>query len=189
MHELGLDYERRLIGPRTGETQTEEFLRLNPGGKIPVLQDGDLVLTESAAINNYLARTYANKQVLIPPDNCAQRAKYDQWCFFALTELDAQSLYIVHKHTTLARFYDQAPVAVEVAKQTFLRQCGVLDAALSDQRSWILGEDFCGADILLANCLAWGDGYQLPLTDTVRAYMKRTTSRNCYQDAIVASEA
>ena len=49
-HELELDYEPRLIGSRTGETQTNAFRALNPKGKIPVLEDDDLVLTESGAI-------------------------------------------------------------------------------------------------------------------------------------------
>ena len=55
LHELGLDYEMHLIGSRTGETETPEFRALNPRGKIPVLQDGDLTLAESAAIITYLA--------------------------------------------------------------------------------------------------------------------------------------
>ncbi|MGY2934884.1 glutathione S-transferase [Bradyrhizobium sp. GM6.1] len=41
MHELGLAYEIKPIGPRTGETKTAEYTRLNPRQKIPLLQDGD----------------------------------------------------------------------------------------------------------------------------------------------------
>ena len=67
LHELDLDYEKRLIGARTGETHTSAFLRLNPGGKIPVLEDGELVLTESAAIITYLAEKYGQGTGLVPP--------------------------------------------------------------------------------------------------------------------------
>ena len=49
LHELGLEYERHPIGSRTGETQTPEFTKLNPREKIPLLQDGDLTVAESAA--------------------------------------------------------------------------------------------------------------------------------------------
>ena len=56
--ELGLDYEKRPIGSRTGETRNPEFTKLNPREKIPVLQDGQLILAESAAIVTYLAETY-----------------------------------------------------------------------------------------------------------------------------------
>ena len=44
LHELGLPYEKRLVGSRTGETQTDEFLRMHPAGKIPVLEDGEFVV-------------------------------------------------------------------------------------------------------------------------------------------------
>ena len=50
MHELGLAYETRPIGPRTGETKTAEYTALNPRQKIPLLQDGDFCIGESAAI-------------------------------------------------------------------------------------------------------------------------------------------
>ena len=48
--ELGLDYKLFPIGPRTGETRTEEFSLLNPKQKIPLMEDGDFVLSESLSI-------------------------------------------------------------------------------------------------------------------------------------------
>ena len=50
LHELGLDYECRPILPRTGETKTQEYTRLNPRQKIPLLQDDDVTIAESPAI-------------------------------------------------------------------------------------------------------------------------------------------
>ena len=50
LHELGLKYEMRPIQPRTGETKTAEFTALSPRQKIPLLQDDDLTMGESAAI-------------------------------------------------------------------------------------------------------------------------------------------
>ena len=187
LHELGVSYEKRLIGPRTGETQTDEFLGLNPAGKIPVLQDGALVLTESAAIITYLGETYGRGTGLVPSAASKLRAKYDQWCFFAMTELDAQSLYIVRKHIALSYLYGEAPAAVSVAKQTFSRQAGVLEHALADHREWILGSTFTGADILLAGCLSWGASYELALSGSLSDYLSRATNRDAYRDAIVAS--
>src|ERR1043165_8720091 len=58
LHELGLTYERKPILPRTGETETPEYTALNPRQKVPLLQDGSLVIGESAAIIAYLAQTY-----------------------------------------------------------------------------------------------------------------------------------
>ena len=76
LHELGLEYETRPIGSRTGETQTAEFSKLNPRQKIPLLQDGRITLAESAAIVTYLAETYGQASGLIPPPRSPERAAY-----------------------------------------------------------------------------------------------------------------
>ena len=67
LHELELPYESRPIGSRSGETLTPEYTLLNPSQKIPTLHDGDFVLSESAAIVNYLATVYGTAKNLCPP--------------------------------------------------------------------------------------------------------------------------
>ena len=57
LEELGLPYENVKVS-FVNETRTPAFLKVNPNGHIPVLQDGDLTLWESMAINLYLARRY-----------------------------------------------------------------------------------------------------------------------------------
>ena len=71
--------------PRSSETQTEEFRKINRSGKIPALQDGDFVLSESAAINTYLCEKC--ESALVPLAGTKERARYDQWCFWCMTEL------------------------------------------------------------------------------------------------------
>ena len=97
LHELGLPYDTRAIQSRTGETQTEEYLALNPRGKIPTLVEDDLVLAESGAIAAYLADAHAPGR-FAPPPGTRERAVHDQWCVFVLMELDATSLYVVRRH-------------------------------------------------------------------------------------------
>ena len=58
LKELGVDFDFEVVNLVAGENQRPEFLRLNPAGKLPVLVDGDLVITESAAIVLYLAEKY-----------------------------------------------------------------------------------------------------------------------------------
>jgi glutathione S-transferase len=126
LHELGLSYERRPFGPRTGETQTVEFTKLNPRQKIPVLQDGDFTLAESAAIVTYLVDTYGTSQDLVPqPAGTRERALYYQWCFYIMTELDAHTLYIIRKHSDLKEIFGEAPNALRAAREGFLKQVGV----------------------------------------------------------------
>ena len=119
LHELGVTYEAKLIGPRTGETRTEAFRALSVKEKVPVLVDGDLVLTESAAIVTYLGDKYGG---LTPPFGSADRARYNEWISFILTELDAHTLYVIRKHGELAALYGEAPAAVQTARDGFDKQ-------------------------------------------------------------------
>ena len=188
LHELGLEYEIRPIGSRTGETATAEFTRLNPRQKIPLLQDGEITMAESAAIVTYLAETYGESAGLIPPPFTAQRAAYFEWCFFIMTELDAHTLYVIRKHTNLAALYGEAPAAVRAAREGFAKQVQVADQTLTQQGPFILGASFTGADILLATCLGWAERLDVPLTATLRDYLERATSRPAYRLAHSANQ-
>jgi glutathione S-transferase len=181
LHELGLDYEARPIGSRTGETATAEFTNLNPRQKIPLLQDGEITLAESAAIVTYLAETYGQSAGLIPPPLTAQRAAYLEWCFFIMTELDAHTLYVIRKHTNLAAIYGEAPAAVRAAREGFIKQARVADQAVTERGPFVLGASFTGADILLATCLGWAERLEVPLTATLREYLERATARPAYR--------
>ena len=89
LHELGLPYKSKPIGPRTGETKTPEYTRLNPRQKVPLLQDGDFTIGESPAIAAYLSRTYGTPENTLIPSDPREHATWLEWCFYAATELDA----------------------------------------------------------------------------------------------------
>lgn len=180
LHEAGVAYEPILIGSRTGATQTEQFRALNAKEKIPVLIDGDLVLSESAAIVSYVADTYAPE--LIPQPRTIDRALYDQWCSFVLMELDAHTLYVMRKHRDLAALYGEAPAAIDTAIAGFTKQVAVADAHLSEHE-YLVANRFSGADILLSVCLSWAKLYGIELTQRLTNYNKRLTQRPAYRDA------
>ncbi len=89
MHELALPYKTKPIGPRTGETKTAEYTRLNPRQKVPLLQDGDFCIGESAAIVAYLSRTYSTPDRSLVPETQREFAAWLEWCFFIVAELDS----------------------------------------------------------------------------------------------------
>ncbi len=185
--ELGLDYEHRPIGPRTGETQTEEFTRLNPRQKIPLLQDGDLTLAESAAIVNYLAEKYGEPDGLMPAAGSEARARYDQWAFFVMMELDAHTLYIIRKHRDLAHLYGEAPTVIQAASEGFAKQSAVAELEFADGREFLLGDRFTGVDILLGSCLDWAVAYREPIGPRLAAYRERLNARPAYVRAAQAN--
>ena len=180
--ELDLPYERRAITSRSGETLTPEYTRLNPSQKIPALQEGDFVLTESAAIVNYLAGKYGAAKNLCPPAEPRERARYDQWCFFVMMELDANTLYVIRKHEDLHNLYGEAPNALQAAREGFARQAKAAAMRL-DVGPYVLGEQFSGADILLTTCLNGAIRRKIELPDALHEYRSRTTAREAYRRA------
>jgi glutathione S-transferase len=77
---LGLDYELVKISPMEGQTQTEEFKKLSPSGKIPAIDVDGFTLFESNAINRYLA---AKNNSDLYPENAEKRAVVEAWTDFA----------------------------------------------------------------------------------------------------------
>ena len=67
LHEKGLAYERTTLVLANKDQKRPEFLKLNPYGKVPVIDDGGKILFESCIINEYLEETYPNPP-LMPKD-------------------------------------------------------------------------------------------------------------------------
>jgi len=187
MQELDLDYERRPIGSRNGGNLTPEYTRLNPSQKIPTLQDGELVVSESAAIVNYLTTCYGAAKNMQPPADPAERARYDMWCFFCMMELDADTLYIIRRHGDLHAVYGEAPNAVKAAKEIFAKQAEAARVRLG-AGPYAMGERFTGADILLTTCLTGALRREIALPAALRDYLARTTARQAYQRALAVNQ-
>jgi glutathione S-transferase len=183
--ELDLPYQRRPITSRSGETLTPDYTRLNPSQKIPTLQDGDFVLSESAAIVNYLGMVYGTTCGLCPPASPRERARYDQWCFFVMMELDANTLYVIRKHEDLHDIYGEAPHALQAARDGFTRQAQAAARRLATGGPYVLGDTFSGADILLTTCLNGAIRRHIELPGSLQDYRRRTTAREAYQRALV----
>jgi glutathione S-transferase len=186
--ELDLPYQRQPITSRSGETLTPDYTRLNPSQKIPTLQDGDFVLSESAAIVNYLATVYGATRGLSPPASPRERARYDQWCFFVMMELDANTLYVIRKHEDLHDIYGEAPHALQAARDGFARQAQAAAQRLAASGPYVLGDTFSGADILLTTCLNGAIRRHIDLPESLQDYRRRTTARDAYQRALVLNQ-
>src|SRR5215467_12660794 len=81
LQELGVDFEAITVNLVKQENRRPEFLKLNPAGKLPVLVDGECVISESVAIAFYLGEKYAEKGFL--PADPKQRAQALRWSLFA----------------------------------------------------------------------------------------------------------
>jgi glutathione S-transferase len=183
MYELSLPYKVRPIGPRTGETKTPEYTALNPRQKIPLLQDGDFCIGESAAIVAYLSRTYSTPARSLIPETQRDYAAWLEWCFFIVTELDSTSLYVMRRHRAdaLGPIYGVGPEVVAKAGEYFREQLRHVEVTLRDGRNYLMGDQFTSADILLTTCLDWAIAYGVGICDTARPYLERIHQREGYR--------
>lgn len=181
--ELGVDYDTREIIPRNESMNDPEFLALSRRGKVPLLEDGELVIGESAAIVIHLADRHRDRLALAPPPGTLERARFDDLCFFVMIELDA-ILYVIRRHEGLPEIYGEAPVATEAARDYFLRQAGDIERGLADGRPYLMGEEFGATDLLLATCLLWAEAVGIPLSARLDEYKKRISERPAYRRAL-----
>lgn len=181
LQELQVPFEAVPVRLAQGEHQQPEFLKLNPYGRVPVLVDGNLVLSESVAICLYLADHYADRG-LIPAPGTPERAIHDQWLLFCVTELE-QPLWQIRRHTVLYPAAKRLPAEVAIARDNFKKAAQVLDGALQGQ-VYLGGSAFSVADIVVTYTLNWAAGYGL-LEDfpTLRAYVAHQKAReSCPQE-------
>jgi glutathione S-transferase len=178
--EMRLPYISHRIQSRTGETMTAEYLKLNPRHKIPTLQHGTLCMGESAAIVHYLCERFETPADFYAPSDPAARAKINEWCYFVMNELDGHTLYVIRRHVGLKHIYGEAPEAVASAKIYFREQIEALEPTFVATGNYLFGEHLSIADMLLATCLDWAVGVDIPLPDPVMAYRERVSRRPAY---------
>jgi glutathione S-transferase len=174
LRELGVDFEFIPVNLPMGETQTPEFLRLNPAAKLPVLVDGDLVLTESAAIVLYLAEKFPEHGLL--PSDIETRARVYKWLLFAVTELE-QPLWRMARHTVIYPEAKRLPADIDLAREDFRQMAAILDRHMQG-RTFIVGDTLTAADCVTAYLMDWAneenllDGFS-----QLRAYLDRMYAR------------
>lgn len=181
LEEIGAEYDYHLVDLMKGEGQSPDFLAMNPFGKVPVLIDGDLLLTESAAICTYLADRHPEAG-LVPKVGTPARGVYDEWCFFILTELE-QPLWTLHRHKFVYPKEQRIAKMVDVALWEFDRVLKVLIQKFGD-RNYLVDDKFSIADIMLAHTLVWARVYKLEFNDSrIDAYLQRMVERPAFHQA------
>ena len=130
-------------------TKSPEFLRINPNGHIPSIDDDGLVLHESLAINLYLARKHGKS---LGPANLSEDGQMSMWSLWAAAEVEPHSINIVyHRVSNAGRPMDPkiADEAVEALRGPF----SVLDRAVAD--GFLVGGRFTVADINVAEVVRY----------------------------------
>jgi glutathione S-transferase len=157
LQELGVDFEPIVVDLVAGDHRRPEFLQVNPAGKVPVLVDGGLVLTESIAIVIYLAEKYPARGLF--PTDPLERAEANRWLLFTTTELE-QPLWRIARHTAIYPERDRLPADVTLAGKEFRAMAEIVEQHMQ-QRQFLVGSTVTVADFVLAYTLDWANEVKL----------------------------
>jgi glutathione S-transferase len=168
--ELGLTIET--INIPFDKLKEPEFLAINPNGKVPAFEDGDLKLFESLAINLYLAKKYGTGELY--PTTLEDEARVFQWTLWAACEVE---------HLVIP----SALVKLGISKDVGAAQSGalrvrpaltVLNRELRG-REWLVGNKFSVADINVASVIITGrfGGIDLSAYENITEWLERCVSR------------
>ncbi|MEG6509419.1 glutathione S-transferase family protein [Methyloligella sp. 2.7D] len=181
LEELGEPYDLVLLNVFEGEQMTPDYLALNPMGKVPTLRHGDAVVSEVAAICTYLADEFPGAK-LNKPIGDPDRGAYLKWLFFGPSCIEP------------AMFDRAFPRKEEPREGTlgygnFDRVTNVTAEAVS-KGTYLFGEEFTAADIVIGSLLRWGTLFKLlPERAEFKDYVARLEQRPALQRTLQLEQA
>lgn len=158
---LELPLELRLMDLQQGEQRTPEFLKLNPSGRTPVLQDGDFTLFESTAIMQYLASQVPNS---LWPQDVRSRADIMRWQSWDLAHWiqGCQPLQYENFVKPLLQLGDPDSQVVQRATEVFHKEATLLNTHLAE-RKFLVNDALTLADFSVASALTYAVPGRFPM--------------------------
>lgn len=188
--ELGLPFvsvpviqARRLADPQAADaalnTQSADFLAVNPYGLIPCIDDGGFVMTESLAINLYLARKHGGP---LAGRTLTEEAEMLQWSFWAATEVEPHAVRIVLTHDAGAAESEEGRLAIRAAAKALKKSFRRLDDHLA-ATGHVVGDRFTVADLNLAEVFryAMSETALFDAAPNVKAWIERCHARPAFR--------
>ncbi len=173
LEEVGVPYELHHVDFATRAQKAPEILALNPMGKLPILTDGDQVVTEGTAIGLYLADRYSAGK-LAPSFDDPARGTYLRWSLFAPSVIEPGSM---------ARLNHWQFKSSQAGWGDYEAMLSAIDSAVS-AGDYLLGDRFTMADIIFGGTLRYmlrfGMLEKRPVFDT---YVGRLAKRPALQKA------
>ncbi|MBE0623467.1 MAG: glutathione S-transferase family protein [Burkholderiales bacterium] len=180
LEEVGAQYDYVEVDLLRGEGREPWFLEINPGGKVPVLDDGGTIITESAAVCMQLAERFPGSR-LLPAPGTPERTDCYKWISFILTELDAP-LWTIAKHRFSLPKERRVPAVIDTAIWEFDVAAKILAMGLA-KHPFLVGDSFTVADILAGHTLLWAKSTRLELPDSLASYLNSLTMRDAFARA------
>jgi glutathione S-transferase len=175
MEEVCLKYDRVLIDIRnSSKPRDPEFAEASPMGKVPALADGDIKLSDSAAIAMYIADKYPQTD-LAPGVRDAKRAPYLYWMVFTPGAIEP---------AIGEKFYGWPPNKLQNGWGDFDTMIKTFEGGLREG-PWLLGEKFSAADVMCGSSAAFMKQIGiLPESQALTDYAARCEARPAYRRSL-----
>lgn len=187
--ELGLDFEIVEVNVMGGENKSEDYLAINPNGKVPALDDDGLILWESRAITSYLASK--KPEAGLYPDDIAKRAIVDQWSYWQAIHLGPAMQKLSFERFLKPKFGMGEPdeATIEGLVKELAQFLPVLEAGL-EGKDWVAGP-LTIADFALASTFGTRKeaGIALDEFPNIQGWIDRLESRAAWQEAVAPLNA
>jgi len=173
LEELGIEFELRFVDMLAGGSKAPELVALNPMGKLPILTDGDQVVTEVAAIGLYLADRYSLGK-LAPRTDDPLRGTYLRWSLFAPSVIEPGAM-------AKANHWESKPS--QAGWGTHEAMLNAIESAVRG-RDYLLGDSFSMADMIFGSTVRFMLRFKmLDATPALTAYSERLAARPALQRA------
>jgi glutathione S-transferase len=175
LEELGVAFEHIAAPPRS-----EGVVSVNPAGKVPVLIEDGVPITDSTAIVQYLADKHGQ---FTYPAGTLDRARQDSLTQFLLDEFDA-ALWMAARHSFVLPEELRQSGIKDSLKWEFERSQKTLVARMG-KGPFLMGAQMTVPDIILTHCLSWAMTAQFPLMqERLNSYANAMRARPAFQRAM-----
>lgn len=188
--ELGLPFVsvpviqgRRLEDPAAPDapinTRSPDFLAVNPIGLVPCIDDGGFVMTESLAINLYLARRHGGP---LSGQTVTEEAEMLQWTLWAATEVEPHAVKIILTHDERNAESEQGRLTIRAARKALKKSFALLDNRLA-ATGHVVADRFTVADLNLAEVFRYAmtEADLFDAAPNVKAWLERCQSRPAFR--------
>ncbi len=180
---LGIALEEKNLDFAKGEHKNPEYLALNPNGAVPTLVDGDLVLTESRAIMQYLA-SKKPESGLLPRDE-QNRADVIRWQFWDAAHFSPQMGTITFERLVkgMVGLGEPDQRKIDDALAGFRRFGAVLNKRLDGGKQYVVGNALTIADLTMASSLMYAKQTDIPLGEfpNVQGWFSRISDMDAWK--------
>ena len=152
LEEAGADYEARRIDFSKTEQRSEDYLKVNPKGRVPALVTDRGIITELPAILAYIAQTFPAAK-LAPVDDFFEFARVQ-----AFNNYLCATVHVAHAHKLRGSRWTDDPAAIESLKAKVpetMSECFALIENEMFTGPWVMGEDYSICDIYLFTLCQW----------------------------------